>query len=253
MSIFTHSPDNIISINGTTFPLDLFLVFEPDYALPEGVTGLVYRPGRVIRYLQNGDWLARSETTWPKGDTYIAKEQDYKDQLSLLESRKAIVAANWDALVRALYPDIVTVPELVDGYTIEQMAAAWDDPTYAAPTQAQVLTAWNNTVKPALQAKKQAEENYSQALKSAWYQIVTADPTTIENQLLTIQTKLTEAHTALNAGQNALGISRMLEAQIISAQLGQSAMEHIKVLTMIVRELMRRGIAQDILTDPEEL
>lgn len=99
---------------------------------------------------------------------------------------------------------------------------------------------------------REAASAYAATLKSMWYPIVKTDPSQIQTSLQEVQTKLTEAQTALTGGNTALGIRRMLEAQVIIAQLGQTAMQHTMVLTRVVREIARRT-ASDILTDPEEL
>lgn len=104
---------------------------------------------------------------------------------------------------------------------------------------------------PAEQAA-QAAEIHAATLKAEWYAIITADPATIEMDLMAIQSTLAAASAALQAGDTTTGITRLLQAQISSALLGQTAMQHILVLTRVLREVMRRT-SPDILTDPEQL
>lgn len=128
-----------------------------------------------------------------------------------------------------------TEPDQATLDTVDAIVAA-HDPTALTPDEQAAIEA----------------SNYAATLKNLWYPIVTADPAAIEASLISVQTKLTEAQTALVSGDTATGITKMLEAQVVSAQLGQTAMQHILVLTKALREVMRRT-APDILTDPNEL
>jgi hypothetical protein len=116
-----------------------------------------------------------------------------------------------------------------------------------------IISAHDPTALTQAEQAEQAAQTYAATLKSHWYGIVTADPAQIESDLRTVQVKLAQADLALQQGDAQTSMTRMLEAQAISAQLGQTAMQHLLVLTRVVREIMRRGAGTDLLTDPEQL
>lgn len=252
MSTFVHSPDNNISIDGDIYPLSVFRLMEPEYTLQDGVTGVVYHQNKVLRHRVDGVWVAQPVTSWADGDTYLSKAEIYKDFSTAHYVEIEVFQQNWKPLLLAIYPNIDPVPPYTFGVTVEEMTSAWGNETYPAPTHEQLTTAWIADVLPSIELKEQETQAYAAVLRDLWYPIVTADPEAIEAQLLTVQQKLLESQAALGQGDVMTGLTRMLESQAISAQLGQTAMEHIKVVTLVVRELMRRGIAQDVLTNPEE-
>lgn len=80
--MFQHHPDNYIIINQNRIPLDEFLNDEPEYELPNGAVGRVYRPG-IDHYLilPNGD-AKPLPIIWPEGDQYIAQVETYQQNQS---------------------------------------------------------------------------------------------------------------------------------------------------------------------------
>lgn len=134
----------------------------------------------------------------------------------------------------------------------ESWALFLSEPAAAKSAADSVVAAHDPNEPTPEEMAREAASAYAATLKSMWYPIVKTDPTQIQSSLQEVQTRLTEAQTALTGGNTALGIRRMLEAQVIIAQLGQTAMQHTMVLTRVVREIARRT-ASDILTDPEEL
>lgn len=82
--IFHHTPDGLIVVDGFSYPLNNFLLDEPAYALPAGMTGRLYIQGQV-HFLYD----ALSATTrcvdrnprplpWLEGDAYLAKRAIYE-------------------------------------------------------------------------------------------------------------------------------------------------------------------------------
>ena len=77
MEYFSHLNDKVV-INGETFNLDHFKKIEPNYTLPEGAIGVVYKPNQRRYYIMNDNYQMNESINWVDGDRYISRIQDLK-------------------------------------------------------------------------------------------------------------------------------------------------------------------------------
>jgi hypothetical protein len=75
---FLHEPNGTITVNYFSYSLREFLIDEPAYALPPGMTGRIYEIGLQSTLLE-GEIRYGGPYPWPEGDVYISKEAVYID------------------------------------------------------------------------------------------------------------------------------------------------------------------------------
>ena len=76
MGTFRHTPDDVIYINATSFPLSFFLTLQPTYTLPAGETLRVYVQGSY-HYTSNNLTQNAQPMPFAIGDTSITNEVAY--------------------------------------------------------------------------------------------------------------------------------------------------------------------------------
>lgn len=75
--MFQHHPDGNIHIDDVVIPLAVFMLLEPDYALPPGGIGRIYKPGEChTLFSSNSAWP--QDEVWPAGDIYISRREHYR-------------------------------------------------------------------------------------------------------------------------------------------------------------------------------
>ena len=78
MAKFIHTSANIITVNGSSYPLAFFLTQEAAYLLPTGATHQYYDDAIPFRFASNGTTqLLSSSVAWATGDGYIAAKATY--------------------------------------------------------------------------------------------------------------------------------------------------------------------------------
>jgi len=75
--MFKHHPDGLIYVGEAAIPLEIWLIYEPGYALPEGYTGRVYEPG-VRHDLITPERADPQPLAWAAGDEYLSKAAHYR-------------------------------------------------------------------------------------------------------------------------------------------------------------------------------
>jgi hypothetical protein len=74
---FRHHPDGLIYIGSLVYPLEQFLIDEPEYSLPDGIIGREYDPLNFHR-LFNGTSQLDGGMPWADGDEYLSNEAAYR-------------------------------------------------------------------------------------------------------------------------------------------------------------------------------
>ena len=77
MSFFSQLHDKV-TINGESFDLKEFMKIEPNYSLPDGAIGVVYRPGERKYYIMEDNYQVNETPKWMDGDRYINRINDLK-------------------------------------------------------------------------------------------------------------------------------------------------------------------------------
>jgi len=78
MSTFVHTADDIIVVDGSSYPLAFFLTQEAAYALPAGADRQHYDDVTSNRIASNGSTqLLLTSVAWADGDSYIANKATY--------------------------------------------------------------------------------------------------------------------------------------------------------------------------------
>jgi hypothetical protein len=79
MHDFIHHPDNNIVIQGTIFQMDFWLTVEPNYSLPQGYIGRLFKAGQVHHLICEGN---ANQHQADKNDAvlaaYIARKAEYE-------------------------------------------------------------------------------------------------------------------------------------------------------------------------------
>jgi hypothetical protein len=66
-----------VTINGISYPIDLFLQLEPGFKIPDGCRYLTYIPGKKSFYTTENSQYPFHQP-WPDGDRYIKRCGDLK-------------------------------------------------------------------------------------------------------------------------------------------------------------------------------
>ena len=102
MGTFVHHPDGYILINGERFEMDVFLLVEPGYSLPQKTIGRNYQQG-VGHTLTDGKTSFSAEYPWIKGDIYINRLSDFilmrlADEQDTLDAQETVEQVRFDEL-----------------------------------------------------------------------------------------------------------------------------------------------------------
>lgn len=76
MGTFRHTPDDIIFIDTSSYPLAWWITQEPAYLIPMGYTHRVYEQG-VHHTLYDGVGQDPGDYPWTDGNTYISNKSTY--------------------------------------------------------------------------------------------------------------------------------------------------------------------------------
>ena len=76
MGTFNHTPNDIIIINNSNYPLAFFLTVEPSYALPSGMTTQYYEQ-TVAWNISDNKTGYNNTIPWGVGDGYISNQAAY--------------------------------------------------------------------------------------------------------------------------------------------------------------------------------
>lgn len=78
MAKFIHTVDDIIIVDGSSYPLAFFLTQEGAYVIPSGATSQYYDDSIPKRIASDGtNQLLSSDVVWATGDSYIANKAIY--------------------------------------------------------------------------------------------------------------------------------------------------------------------------------
>lgn len=116
MGTFRHTPDDVIYINNTTFPLAFFLTQEPAYTLPGTYTSRYYEQ-TVSHYVSDASDSLGQVLAWTDGDTYITNEATYaaayQDSLYTLQQVKDMRKGEADAYSTTIKEGAVSVAAVI--------------------------------------------------------------------------------------------------------------------------------------------
>lgn len=98
---FVHRPDNTIAINGIKIPLEVLLVFDPQYTLPTGIRSVRYTVDPLTKqgyhFQHDGTRNLKAPHPCPQLDRYIANLQSIKAIADSIQEESAEI----DALLEA--------------------------------------------------------------------------------------------------------------------------------------------------------
>ncbi len=161
MNDFTHHPDGRINIQGNSFPMSCWGIFEPDYLLPSGYIGRLFIEGQLHHLIKEGNnTYDQADIYDPEIAAYVGSLPSYQESFTALLSGAHVENVEGTIVISGPPALGANKTEIANDST-EQILIACDlGDTFATDEIRWTVTAPDGTVIPATDNAIAGQDNW---------------------------------------------------------------------------------------------